>query len=424
MEFYGLDYADKSFAIANPFVVNTNKACYTLGTRLVPFCMYATEKQKEAGLLDFSTFAGFVDATVPLVDEIAKQRQESYAREGITLDITNPDTKKLLVYDYLMSISLCYVEVPKWVTKYGKAEPSYDKFLVTRNPQIMATWMGSTSAEMQAKYSPRINHTQINLFNNELKFVKLNHTAKGNTISVPRKAYTITKMTCIPFYMLYAFLEGAKTVYSDKIVEFTYLKDNGTERVLATTLNQDILRQFYEPNFVAQMLSGVDINTLKLGGMLVSSSFHRGYIKVPEVGASIYDGTGCRSLNFARLLKARVLNVSDIDRTYINVDLSSVLENFSDAVDYLVKTNKDAIGQVYKLVTDEDMPNPDTEPLPVIIAHLKEYTQTRATLLSTTYLRSLHKLMISNPLLFPLYTGLPNSHVVSSASFGVSTMDF
>ena len=162
--------------------------------------------------------------------------------------------------------------------------------------------------------------------------------------------------------MMYAFVEGAKTVMQDNIVEFSFMKDNGTVRVLPTTLSEDILRQYYDNNnYIAIMLAGVDINTVQQGGMMLSSKMNRGYIKVPEVGASIYDGTGVRSLNLARLLSARI--VDKVDKSFINVDLNSVVANFGECIDYLLKTNISEVKGCYKLVTGEDSDEQPASPL-------------------------------------------------------------
>ena len=41
---YGINNDIKSFAVANQFVENTNKACYKLGKFLKPFCIYGDDK--------------------------------------------------------------------------------------------------------------------------------------------------------------------------------------------------------------------------------------------------------------------------------------------------------------------------------------------------------------------------------------------
>lgn len=422
-EFYGLNYSVKSFAVANDFVVNTNKACYALGQQLMPFCLYANEDQKKYGVLDFATFQAFLNPQISLIDEIVEYRHQAFKDNGINVDIRDEVKKKLLFYDYLMTISICYVEIPKYVTKDGMPMATYDKFLCTRNPAIMGAWMGADPSEMQAKYSSRITSRQVEFNINELRCVKLNHTNKGNSITVPRTAYNVEKMTCIPMYMLYAFVEGFKPLIQDGIVKFSYLKDNGTIRELATTLNEDILKDYYDDNiFINTMLSGVDINTVQQGGMTLSSKMNRGYIKVPELGASVYDGTGVRSLNIARLLKAE--KIDSVDRTFLKVDLNSVPTNFNNGIDYIVKTMPDNLEDCYKALVGEEFDETKCSSIPVMAETCKSYVAGRSAFLSTSYHRDLHVFMVSHPEWFPLYTGKPAQQITSSANFGVTPLDF
>lgn len=419
-EIFGLNFPVKSFAVANQFVVNTNKACYALGQQLQPFCIYGNETQKEYGVLDFATFSGFANPEISLVSELASYRKEAYKAVGIHANIEDELKCKMLFFDYLMTISICYVEVPKWTTKDGMPIATFDKFLCTRNPAIMAAWMGIDKSEAQAKYSARIQSSQLDFNDNVLRFVKLMQSKKGNSITVPRTSYSVEKMTCIPMYMLYAFVEGFKTHIQNGIVKFSFLKDNGTIRELPTTLNEGIIRDYYSDNlFVNTMLSGIDINTVEQGGMHISSKMNRGYIKVPELGSSVYDGSGVRSLNLARLLRAEP--VESVDRTFINVDLSSVEFNFQNAVEYLAKHQPNEVANCYKALTGEDT---KAESIPAMVSDLVSYVSTRIMLLSTTFQRSLHVFLVSNPQWFPLYTGKKSESVVSSNNYGVSTMDF
>lgn len=405
-EVYGLDKPIKSFAVANQFVETTNKACYALGQQLQPFCMYANEKQKEYKVIDFAEFTGFVDNTKKLIDEIVDYRIDSYKDKNIYFNLSDPLQKKLIFYDYLLSISVCYIEVPKWTTKNGYQQESYDKYLVTKNPALIGTWMGQSASEMQVRYSVRIGANSLDYNNNDLRFAKLGTTKKGNTITIPRNPANVEKMSCIPLYMLYAFVEGFKPIINDKIVKFSYLKDNGTIRELATTLNENILLDFYSDNmFVATMLSQVDINTVQQGGLMLSSKAHRGYIKVPEVGASRYDSTGSRSLNIARLLKAEVVKPEDIDRSFINVDLSSVCYNAELQLEYALKHSKDKFKEIYKALTGEEPSEEDTET--TLLGKAEEYIRRNDMLLSTTYHRILHTFLINHPEWFPTYTGMP-----------------
>lgn len=416
---YGLNFSVKSFAVANQFVMDTNKVCYALGQQLTPFCIFGRDAQISNGVADFTAFQGVVDPSKTLLDEISSYRADVYRNSGMSIDFSSDIKKKLLFFDYLMTISMCYVEVPKYATKDGRAYHTYDKFLCTRNPAIMGAWMGMDSAEAQAKYSAKIGINLAEFDKGELRFVKLNNSAKGNSITVPRSSFSVEKMVCIPVYMLYAFTEGFKPVIAQETVKFSYLKDNNTVRELVTTLNPSILNDIYQDNmFVNTMLSGVDINTVKQGGMTFSSKLNRGYIKVPEVGSSIYDATGVRSLNLARLIKAERVAIEDIDLSCIKVDLDSAVPNFYVALDYALKTFPHELGNIYQSLTGEVC----SETTPAgIIGKLYDFVEGRKIVLSTTFFRSLHNFMASNPLWFPLYTGTPAQNIMSSANFGVST---
>ena len=65
-------------------------------------------------------------------------------------------------------------------------------------------------AEMQAKFGTRVSANQLEFHDDKLRFAKLQNSAKGNSISIPRTAYYVENMRCIPLYMLYAFIEGMK----------------------------------------------------------------------------------------------------------------------------------------------------------------------------------------------------------------------
>ena len=408
----------KSFAVANDFVKQTNKACYELGKRLMPFCIFANDTQKAEGVLDFATFQSFNNPNTDLVTEIADYRSSLYRDCGICFNMSDPLQRKLLFYDYLMSVSVCYVEIPKYVTKNGVASETYDKFLCTRNPAIMGTWMGLSQGEMQSKYSGKLQPNQLEFNSNEIRLVKLAYSSKGNTVSVPRKSFNIEKMVCIPLYMIYAFIEGFKPALTGGILQFRYLKDNGTIRELNSTLSESIMREYYSDDlFIQTTLGGVDINTMKQGGMLLSSKVNRGYIKIPELGSSVYDGTGVRSLNFSRLLTIKP--VTEVDRTFINVDLDSVLPAFSTGVDSLIQ--KGEVIECYKALVGEE---PETDNVIAVAESLKAFAEMRVTILSTSFKRTLHLFIVSHPEWFPYYTGKPVNQVVSSADMGISTMDF
>lgn len=418
---YTLNEKVASFAISNEFVKSLSKLCYQMGKNLTPFCFYADEVQKQWGVSDMTSFGGFINPEVTVDTEIADYRSKVYKELGIIIDTSKEENKKMMFYDYLLSISACYVEIPKYVTKNGLAQSTFDKCLCTKNPTIMAAWMGCQPVEMQAKYSSKISARQVEYTDNTLRYVKLMNSGKGNTITVPRNASKTEKMKCIPLFMLYAYIQGLKSVFKDNIVKFTFEKDNGTLREMPVTISEDILRDYYTDNiYVSTMLSGIDIETMQQGGLMLPSKISRGYIKVPEVGSSIYDGTGVRSLNVARILKAEI--IPEVDRTFINVDLSSALDNFNNGVEYALKNFQEKIPEMYQGVVGKE-PNPDANYLS-LATEMSTFCSDRVMILSTTFQRQLHLFMVQHPEWFPLYTGKPSGKIVSSQNFGVAQMDF
>lgn len=424
---YGFDYKVQSFAIANPFIISMNKACYQLGKQLQSFSVLCSDIQRTSGVLDMALVNAMVDSSDTVLNEIAKYRADVYENlynTEIKFDNNSKTKEKYLLMDYLITSSICYIEIPKYVTRDGVAQQTYDKFLVTKSPKIMGAWMGMSPEEMQVKYGSKVASNVYELTNGEIRFVKCVSSAKGNTISVPRSSFSCDKITtCVPLFMLYAFMKGLEDYYTEGILKFTYLKDNNTLRELFTTTSNAILMDYYkDQNHVSMMLNGTDISTTKQGGMMLSSKQHRGYVKVPELGLSRYDATGVRALNLARIL--RVERVTDVDRSYIDVDLDSCVDNFYNCLDYISVHMPDKLPLVFEQVCGKDEVLPEGATTITIIDKLHSFVDMRNVLLSTTFQKALHKYMVTNPELFPHYTGLPcrKATVESSDNFNVESM--
>ena len=425
---YGLGFKVQSFAVANQFIIEMNKACYKLGKQLQAFSLLCNDVQRSSGVLDLATVNAIVNPSEVVLSEVAKYRAgvyESIFSTQIQFDKDSKTKEKYLFMDYLMTSSICYVEIPKYVTKDGVAQQTYDKFLVTKNPAIMGAWMGMSPEEMQVKYGNKVASNVYELTNGEIRFVKCVSSAKGNSISVPRSTFKCDKITtCVPLFMLYAFMKGLEEYYTEGILKFTYLKDNNTLRELFTTTSSAILMDYYkDQNYVSMVLNGTDIATTKQGGMMLSSKQSRGYVKVPELGLSRYDATGVRALNLARIL--RVEKVDEVDRSFIDVDLDSCVDNFYNCLDYILANMPDKLPVVFQQVCGADVTIPPNASAVSIVDELHRFVDMRNVLLSTTFHKALHKYMISNPELFPYYTGLPCRKATSesSDSFNVEVME-
>ncbi len=426
-ELYGLNYPIKSLAVANPFVEKVlYKSSFVLGQQMTPFCMYANDIQKQYGVVDMATFKGLLNTDITLLDEIASYRRDVFKNVGLYLDTADELKKKYLFYDYLMTVAICYVEIPTYKTKDGFAQKSFDKFFATRNPALMATWMGMETSAMQIKYTPQININQAMISDNEIRYVKLGRTSKGNKITVPKKNGNIEHMTCIPLFMLSALVDGFKPYLSDRIVEFTYIKDNGTIRVLPATISETILQDYYhDTNTVASLLSGVDLDREQQGAIVMSSHMNRGHFKVPEVGLSRYDVTGVRSVDVARLLK--IQEVKEVNRFFIDVDVDSVVDSFQTLIEQKVGSHPEDLPLIYKDIIGKE-PDANMTATDFVSALFNDVAAKNA-IESTKYRESLHMYMITHPNYFPDYTGMrvmsttPKPVTSSGSNMNITTDD-
>lgn len=421
-EIYGLTGDIASLAVKNQFSLNLNKACYALGQQLKPFCFFADKKRKQYGVLDFCSpqFTGLAGES-SLYNEIAEFRTEQLKRDYVTLGTQTEETKKALFFDYLLAECVCYVEVPKYTKKDGRPTPAFDKFFATKNPRLMALWINEDINLVTRKYAHRCKTTAVELMNNELRIAKLNKGTKGTSITIPRNSLDASKITVTPLFCMNALINGFYEALSNSILEFTFMKDNGTERVLASTISKEIMYDYYnDHDFVSRALYGVDIFSEKVGGMTLGSKLGRGYIKVPELGSSRYDSTGTRSVNIARLLKMQKLE--EVSREFIDVDLSSVQLAFENGLNVLTVKHPEHLVQLAGIVGTEDLSGGETDvQLSQII---KRTVDTNCTILSTTYLRELHRIMTKHPEMFPLYTGKPLDIVSETGDVGIETMPF
>ena len=78
-------------------------------------------------------------------------------------------------------------------------------------------------------------------------------------------------------------------------MKFKYIKDNGQERELVTTLSKEIFSKYYDVSYAENIIKNCEMK------------IDRGYLKVPELGCSKYDETGMRALNLSRITSIEVL---------------------------------------------------------------------------------------------------------------------
>lgn len=390
---YGLNFPAASFAIGNEFNTMANKVCYQLGKNLKPFTIFARDFAREHKVTDFAQFNGIVDPNKTMVKEIAEFWGNFLETQGYSIDWDDPLTLKHLMIDYMLNTSICYIEVPKYVRgKDSIGHNSYDKYLATKNMQLISDWTGIELAEVDRKYDIKTRYLGSEFEEHELRFIKPTYTAqKGNGVSTVRKAVSVQGMNCIPLYMLYAWVQGMLPTLQTKIIEFIYKKDAGEERVLDSTLDRSKFEKYYNPDFVNTVFNGVDVGNVKQGGMQLAESVQRGYIRIPEFGASEYDYSGVRALNVSRVLDCKVID--SVDMRFIQVDLDSVPAKF---LSYMGGV-KDKQSIMKDLAPELD--NAD-------IASIDSWVNEQKVLGGTGFNKRLHVYMIEHPDVFVGYTGL------------------
>jgi len=322
------------------------------------------------------------------------------------------------IYKYLLKEFLCYYEVPSVIkntdTGYG-FKSSYNKYLVTSNIRVVAEWLGVTVEEADALYGSRLSEVDLDNEDETFQYVKLYETKdRIRKVTKPRKDLDLssqgTRVT-----PLFALKAGVDTLY-EKLKEDTYdikfFKDGGQERVINTTFNLNILRKIYtDAGFLTNGIQGwYD------GEFITNSALERGYIRIFEVGSSIYDSP-LRSINYARIIS---LEKAEPDLAYLNVDLDSVVQTFTDTLYEISNIDVAEVVDMLDLFnvgTSRKLNNLDM----TSVSDLETWSEGQVTLLSTVFKRQLALFMIGCPQWFKDYTGAPkrSSHSANSLTQGL-----
>ena len=313
------------------------------------------------------------------------------------------------IYKYLLHEFLCYYEAPTVIKDRNTNgfKESFNKYLITSNINVVALWLGITVEEAETQYGSRLSDVDEDDGDYLFQYVKLYETKDHvRKVTRPRKDLDLGLVgtRIIP---LYALKMGVDVLY-EKLKEDTYnitfCKDSGQRRVINTTFNVSKIREVYkDEGFISKA-----VESWYEGDFVNNPTLERGYIRVLEMGGSIYDNP-LRSINYARILK---FEKAKPDLTYINIDLDSVLSTYKDAI-YTIQTL-----DISEFVESLDIFDVGTSRkingIPLSSRQdLDTWAETQVTLLSTVFLRQLALFMIGNPQWFEGYTGEPK--VSSSA---------
>ena len=150
------------------------------------------------------------------VDIMGIQNDSGEKLGSIVSSIFEESSYRSAIYKYLMMNYLCYIEVPSvsFKTDTGDFKKTFDKHLITSNPQVIADWLGVSFEDLDQKYKSRVFGIDMDDGDDLLPYVKLTETKGGvRKVTCPRSNIDISERgtRVIPLFMLKA---GVDALYS------------------------------------------------------------------------------------------------------------------------------------------------------------------------------------------------------------------
>jgi len=295
-----------------------------------------------------------------------------------------------------------YVETPFYRMNENRKVQQYTKEIVTKNPSKIAEWMGITVEESIDTYKTYLPYHYEDFESAETRVLRYNlGTDLDRKITKPRKMFNVSRpgMRMIPLVALEHYVSCLQDRMKNEIVRVTFQKDNGDERVIDTTYNRQILEDIYgKVDFVDRAL-----DESFQGQFYDNPTLLRGYIRVPEVGASIYDSP-TRSINYGRITKVEF--GVEPDTTFINIDITSAPLDFINAVEVMHVRGK----SLDELVSDMQSFGMGVQSLQaegtVYPSMLSDWVMNGVKFLGTNFSRYLVMFMLVYANHFPNYTGM------------------
>lgn len=336
---------------------------------------------------------------------------------SIIRDIYPETSYRSAIYKYLLRDYLCYYEAPTFKENNHTGYVSrYDKFLVTSNIRVVAEWLGISVEDAELAYGSRINEVYEDNECDMFQYLKLTETKNGERkVTRPRYDLDLSKSgtRVVP---LFALEEGVNTLFeeaSNTTCDVVFMKDAGAERTMNITFSLQEIRKIYKDNdFISRGVQG-----MYDGDFIKNPYLERGYIKVFEMGSSVYDSP-LRSINYARIISFKQ---GDPDITFINIDLENVEESFMKGID----SPKVKLPEVVAMLREFNVASkyPDNN---CGRTELENWVSGQKTLLGTVFQRNLALFMLANPQWFSEYNGSPESYSgeVNDIEDSVKQFDF
>lgn len=326
-------------------------------------------------------------------------------------EVHYPDTEyRSAVYKYFMREYMCYYEVPimKKSSKTDSARAGYDKSIITANVAVIAAWLNIPLKEAYDMYYGQLGEAFYDAGTDDFPYVKLYITKDGiRKVRKPREQLDLSKSgtRVIPIFALKMGIDMLSKAWEKSVVRIKYRKDGGDVRDLDVSTNIDKIREIYgETDYLH-----ISMERMYDGDFLHCTTMPYGYLRVPEIGGSIYDNP-LRSLSFARVISVEY----DVEPNllFTHVDMDNVIDSF---VSYLGTSTKKSLRIAEGLTEFGVMPENEK----VLIKsefEMETWVTRKALLLGTTFIRSICLFMLANPVEFPGYDGRPKSVSESTSS--------
>lgn len=320
------------------------------------------------------------------------------------------------IFRYMLANFLCYVEVPTvtFKTDIGAYKRSYTKVIATSCCEVIAEWLGVDIEELPMKYINRVSNIEMDDGADILPYVKLTESKEGvRKVTVPRLDLDVATegIRIIPLFMLKSAVDSLYNNIKDTYARVSFMKDGGQIRDLVTTADVSRIKDIYGDSDVYNDC----VEGMYDGDFLSNKALSRGYIRLPEIGASRYEGLD-RSMSYSRVIEVEYGVEPNL--SFIDIDVSTVLPSFNNG---LVSHKKEASAIVDMLIAfnldggawDEGSKyNRD-------FYSVIDWAESQARILSVVFLRELALFMMANIQWFPHFTGKPSEEQGTEDSIGI-----
>lgn len=341
--------------------------------------------------------------------------------EGVKLgsyikEVFEEGSYRTSIYKYMLMNFLCYIEVPttSFKSDTGSFKSTFKKMIVTSNVDVMANWLGMDVEDLPCKYSDRVFRINMDDGEDYLPYVRLTESKEGvRKISIPRMDIDVSERgtRVVPLFMLKSGVDALYSKMKEGIVKVSFLKDGGQLRDMFTTVDFSKIREIYGGG----SFYDDSVNESYKGDFLENKYLSKGYIKIPEIGGSKYDGP-TRSMSYSRIVEIKYNEEPDL--SFINIDLSTVVEGFNDGVLAHTKEASMIVEMLEAFGIDGNAWKDTVEAKKKYInkdaSSLLQWAEERSLLYSTVFIRELCLFMLSNPQWFGGFTGEPKNRYSAS----------